>query len=772
MAEETNNTEITLEPGMDYNALRLEGIEELGRLSGKIWTDYNPHDPGVTILEQLCFLITDHSYRLSFDIEDLLTPESGTIDDTQDFFSAGEVLTNAPLTMEDYRRLVHDVEGVRNVWGETVGYPYPALYFDRSMQELVFDPPEDGKQVFVQGLYRIFLELEQGASDSVVKSAVQELLNRNRNLCEDFADINILENEEINIRGEFDLERGADQDAIFSRIHYELQRFIAPRVQFESLTDLLALGKDPANIFEGPKPQGGFISDEEINRNLKKSEIRISDLIHVILDIPEVVTVRTLALSIKENPLGKDWKDWSLSLSTGRSPALKSPEDIFDDGNFKFYKNRSVCPLSKTRIMEHDAALKAAEKPEPDEFTDLEIQLGDYREPGHYLSVQEEFPDNYGIGSTGLPDSASALRKAQANQLRGYLALYDQLLANYGTQLSGARKLFAVKSNIETTYFGKNLMGEIPEDDGAALLSPGYEALIKDDLTEEMIDKDRRSRLMDHMLARFGEEFTDHSLLQLSAREDNNENKKRMLENAASLAHHRSVGYDYLSPEVWDTDNISGVKRRISALLGITNSNRRTLADKSEQGFHLIEHILLRPSEKGTIVGPLYHEINSFRDNLQGSSTCFATGHGLGEGDLITVFDTQTFFDGLFTVRERLLPGGEKDPDSCDIDKTFREGQTIPGGKWMRGHGYMDPYSLRASAVFPAWLGKYSTLEYRRVVRDVVRRETPAHVATNVFFLDKVEFELLETHYKNWLEKKSAGTLTQTDADALLELLL
>jgi hypothetical protein len=44
---------------IDYEALRAEGMRLLGRLAGAQWTDFNAHDPGVTILEQLCYAITD-----------------------------------------------------------------------------------------------------------------------------------------------------------------------------------------------------------------------------------------------------------------------------------------------------------------------------------------------------------------------------------------------------------------------------------------------------------------------------------------------------------------------------------------------------------------------------------------------------------------------------------------------------------------------------------------------------------------------------------------
>ena len=37
-----------------FVALRSLGIDYTQALSGRVWTDYNLHDPGVTILEQLC----------------------------------------------------------------------------------------------------------------------------------------------------------------------------------------------------------------------------------------------------------------------------------------------------------------------------------------------------------------------------------------------------------------------------------------------------------------------------------------------------------------------------------------------------------------------------------------------------------------------------------------------------------------------------------------------------------------------------------------------
>ena len=57
---------------LNYDFLREEGISLVQKYSGSKWTDYNYHDPGVTILEQLCYALTDLGYRANFRIEDLL----------------------------------------------------------------------------------------------------------------------------------------------------------------------------------------------------------------------------------------------------------------------------------------------------------------------------------------------------------------------------------------------------------------------------------------------------------------------------------------------------------------------------------------------------------------------------------------------------------------------------------------------------------------------------------------------------------------------------
>ena len=106
-------------PAEDYTALRKEGFKTIEKLGSDIWTDYNNSDPGITILEAVCYAITDLAYRTGFEIKDLLAPEQLKEDTWKNiFYTARQIFHNNPLTINDYRKLMIDVKGVRNAWIE------------------------------------------------------------------------------------------------------------------------------------------------------------------------------------------------------------------------------------------------------------------------------------------------------------------------------------------------------------------------------------------------------------------------------------------------------------------------------------------------------------------------------------------------------------------------------------------------------------------------------------------------------------------------------
>lgn len=182
-----------LAPGEDPRALFEEGLGYLRELAGLTWTDHNLHDPGITTLEMLSLALAELGFKAGTPIADWLAEprdaQTGiTPDLARQFFQPREALPNRPLTRLDWRKLLIDLDGVKNAWV----YPEPAmpLYADLVARELAYAPPAHGhsQRVALQGLYRVKVDfmdhITTQADQEAVVQRVHDALQANRNLCE------------------------------------------------------------------------------------------------------------------------------------------------------------------------------------------------------------------------------------------------------------------------------------------------------------------------------------------------------------------------------------------------------------------------------------------------------------------------------------------------------------------------------------------------------------------------------------------------------------
>ncbi|MGB3466311.1 MAG: hypothetical protein WBA74_13620, partial [Cyclobacteriaceae bacterium] len=121
----------------NYEFLREEGLKVIRKLGAETWTDHNDHDPGITILEQLCYVITDLAYRLDYEVTDLLGKDPKTY---QELYSPATVMTMSPVTIADFRKLIIDIKGVKNAWLEK------------------YEQTLEGSENKLKGLYRVIVE--------------------------------------------------------------------------------------------------------------------------------------------------------------------------------------------------------------------------------------------------------------------------------------------------------------------------------------------------------------------------------------------------------------------------------------------------------------------------------------------------------------------------------------------------------------------------------------------------------------------------------------
>ena len=112
-----NQTGIKLEDEITENYKSVEALKEISlellqNLSGEIWSDYNIHDPGITTLEILCYVITELGYRSETNIEDIFQSNQVNQDS---LFEAHEILSSGAFSIFDLKKMILDIDQVRNV---------------------------------------------------------------------------------------------------------------------------------------------------------------------------------------------------------------------------------------------------------------------------------------------------------------------------------------------------------------------------------------------------------------------------------------------------------------------------------------------------------------------------------------------------------------------------------------------------------------------------------------------------------------------------------
>ncbi|PKM38410.1 MAG: hypothetical protein CVV06_00805 [Gammaproteobacteria bacterium HGW-Gammaproteobacteria-10] len=922
-------------PSEDFFALRREGIGYIEQAGSRHWTDYNTHDPGITILEALCFALTDIAYRSGWDIKDLLTREFSTAADpfpAQAFYTAREILTSGPVTSDDFRRVLIDLEPVRNAWVFCKQCACETDYYavcDEDRLVLSYRKPEQGeldpKKVAVLGLYEVLLELESdpelgdlnarkiqktrlfydtegrvqtrvvevrfpdlslsaadewqaflkdfhdyeisvrigaaegydvltdsaldqagkerylkrhwrelfhvdfllvseeltlaidnatlrvfGNADAQAETTLAELvdlledasdsgivglyrrkalkiaqaveqakqsLHRRRNLDEDYCRIEGIALAEIAVCADVEVASDADIDRVQARIWQEIEHYLNPPIAFYSLQELLDQGLSVEAIFNGPALDNGFIKSEDLQRAMLKSEIRTSDIVKRLMAIDGVLAVNNLLLTLydpqgrivkgKADPIwqndGKPLFDpdrisaaWLLMLDDRRQPRFYR-----EASRFLFFKNglpfqarhdEAIATLHQLRGETERPKIKNTPK-------DLPLPKGIYRNPGQYFPIQNEFPQSYGIGPEGLPSHASKLRRAQAKQLKSYLLVFEQFLANQLAQLAHGGDCFSLDPAIRQTYFIKELTQDIIDGYDDLVAGLDQEKLKK--LTESTSEfLQRRNRFLDHLLARFGEQLSDYTLLlsDLAGRQKAQasliDTKLALLKELPEISRYRYRSFDYTG-EACAPKQYPVLKKRVNLLLGIADlrlifSLLETIAGKTEIAMELMDW-----NNRAWLTGTL--ELDAYA--ASNTDAYRAVVKQMSDPKIYRIDDQThrlTLEDDLNVLRaahpDDLATEAEAQKIKAVLLNWSAHQRTIlvehlllrpkfPGDALYpvcsegecKTCGFEDPYSFRLTWVMPGWTSPYNVnLDLQAFAERTIRQETPAHLLSKI----------------------------------------
>ena len=585
---------------LDFFYLRKKGIQYIEDLGGKLWTDFNSHDPGITMLEMLCYAITDLGMRMDLPIENILASDDKSKGIASQFFKASEVLPTSPVTALDYRKLFIDIDGVKNCWPAK---HKKTVYVNCKDNELSYDykdfnevPRGFKKQFELKGLYDLYVDFESKKPSEInsVKEKIRAKYHANRNLCEDLINIIKVEEYPIKICASIEVDTQADEEMVHALVLQALDGYLSTTVNFYSVQQMIEKGYSSLEIFDGPILENGFIDTKELMEAELTSEVRLSDIIKLIMNVPGVITIKDISLGNCGDG-EPDANQWLLCLKEYQKPVI-CYKSVFN-------YNKGLLPLNinKAQVQVYLDEIKAL-KDEATDFSshnkELKLPAGNYFEIDSYTTIQNDFPDTYGIGETGLPTRATIARKSQAKQLKGYLLFFDQILGSYFKHLGQVNEMLSVSGNLTKTFFTQ----AIKDIDGLSELVSDYPENNDEYLTEILFKEldnniERRNDILDHLLGRFAERFSEYvfinkSIYGTATDEVVLKTKEDFLKDYKIVSKNRGNSFNYYKQphsNLWDTDNVSGVKKRISRLLGIKDYNRRHLSDSFVDLYHFTD---------------------------------------------------------------------------------------------------------------------------------------------------------------------------------------
>ena len=222
------------EDGGLFQRLQSRTLEEVQRMSGNVWTDYNVHDPGVTVADVSNYALAELDYKLGFPPADYLTGKDGTFRPERfGLFPPEQVYTTTPVTPEDYRRLllagIPEIESVAVEWNEQKnGYDvrYTPLPFEAE-------------------------------NKMYITERIKEIYHAHRNLCERLNEVLEVRKYEqdnpdkLEFQAELEMEPGCDATALLARIYATLLHYLAGTVHSCTEEERLTTELSPEEWLEG-----------------------------------------------------------------------------------------------------------------------------------------------------------------------------------------------------------------------------------------------------------------------------------------------------------------------------------------------------------------------------------------------------------------------------------------------------------------------------------------------------------------------------------------
>jgi hypothetical protein len=522
----------------DWASLVEAGLARIEALAGDTWTDFNEHDPGVTLLHALAYALTDLGYRAGHAVADLLTGPDGQIDaDGACLYPPDRIFPCAPVSLLDLRkRLLDEMPGLLNAWIDRLPSDDPAL----------------------TGRYRVWLLPGPGAGGARADliSTAEQLLSSMRPLGDVFDEVGLFSTVALSLSLRATTSPDRTLDEILADAEAKVAAALCPPIVFQPRTGPLAPALPPDVLYEGPWLAHGFLDDAALWA--PRQEAEVEELVREALERTDgVEEIASLSITFRSAPPPTD-------------PAPRAfTWDAHGAHNELCFNGRSYAPDapgapgSAAPARAVAAAAPAILKPAPeDRRAAAPAPAGERVDVARYDAVQDSLPPSYGLEPGGIPPDASAQRIAEVRQLRAYLFVFEQILANRFAQLAHARKLLTWRD--EPTHVWQSI--EALTGGGEVLDGPAYAAGLQAVVTSWNQAYGQAEAVADHLLARFAEALPslDWQNYETLAQ------KRGFLAQYPEFSQHRHLGFDVARARRQggpDPDNVSWLERKVDLLL-------------------------------------------------------------------------------------------------------------------------------------------------------------------------------------------------------------
>ena len=649
-----------------------------------------------------------------------------------------------------------------------------------------------------------------------VKQKILSIFARQRSLCEDIHSVKIIKTVPYFLVGEVEIYTSQNPAKVYAEILFKCIQHISSGIQIDRYEAVFSKENSYDNIFTGPLTTHGFINDKYFE--VTKKTLSVVDLVALISQIDGVSQIHNLSLMDQKNQKHMNVsyvpsEDEVIGLCFPRvGKAMQILRLVFPQNtntenttspigfeSLETQKDDLLLEESKLELKKLIFEYHAFRSNSQSWKKFIQLPKGQSYELQNYYSIQNHFPAIYGVNQYGIPRSKSPDIKAKAKQLKAYLFPYEQVMANYLKNLQEIPRLFSLDTGLKQSYFSQFLSNQNISDIEALYVGEkaNMQPMIAEILAYYDEFSDRRNRVLDTLLAIYGEQFGQQSLQHFNhyRKKDTEEwvieNKIKLLEHLKEISRDRANGFDYLTPsfhteEFTLTENTPGIHKKIGILLGLSRHNCA----------QFMTHILTRRSSRLVDDDVLFKKIKCLSKDQQREAIpvpdLASAKVKVKMPSKLPYFSYEIFKAGVelknycivhsgqeatvcFRVKQddRLLPLASKNSfdeavlyahQFCNTitqlnmeseNFHFLEHLLLRPRSCDSFSGFSNPevfYNFRVSVIFPSWTTRFSEKKFRRFAEETVQKNLPAHIFPDFYWLDFSHMQDFEQRYKIWIQ--------------------